>query len=118
MLNKPVFLTLCLLPALSACTATHPLPETIPAATHQTEQTSGNLIVFFAPDADAAALLQAAENYGASVLYHYQTLNGMALRPPAGVSVQEAAAYFQSLNGVLAVNEDRIMQLHRTDTPL
>lgn len=116
--NKHVFLTLCLLPALSACTATHPLSEAIPAATHQTEQTRGNLIIFFTPDADASALLQAAKNYGASVLYHYQTLNGMALRPPAGVSAQEATAYFQSLNGVLSVNEDRIMQLHRTDTPL
>ena len=75
------------------------------------EQLTRNLIIFYDREQGVAALLAAAQSYGANVIYQYQHLNGIAVAIPAGKEMQDAIRYFERVKGVLQVNQDSILQL-------
>ena len=75
------------------------------------DQLTRNLIIFYDREQSAAALLAAAQSYGANVIYQYQNLNGIAVAIPEGKEMQDAIRYFERVKGVLQVNQDRILQL-------
>ncbi|MCP1660915.1 S8 family serine peptidase [Neisseria perflava] len=103
------------LPALllGAChTLKQPQPVTAAVYAPAESSVSGNLIIFYDATVGTAPLMQAVQDYGASVLYQYKTLNGMAVRLPQGVSAEAAGAHFRQIKGVLSAEPDRVMQLH------
>ena len=75
------------------------------------EQLTRNLIIFYDREQGVAALLAAAQSYGANVVYQYQHLNGIAVAIPEGKEMQDAIRYFERVKGVLQVNQDSILQL-------
>lgn len=75
------------------------------------DQLTRNLIIFYDREQGAAALLAAAQSYGANVIYQYQHLNGIAVAIPEGKEMQDAIRYFERVKGVLQVNQDSILQL-------
>ncbi|MGF6147643.1 Uncharacterised protein [Kingella potus] len=110
-MNTAVFpaaaLSFCL--AAAAC-AGNPQPVPTHAAEHPAA--SRNLIVFYDAQTGSAPLLQAAQAYGAKVVYEYKTMNGFALAVPQGKDMAAAEAYFSKVRGVLGVNRDQKLQLH------
>ena len=75
------------------------------------EQLTRNLIIFYDREQGVAALLAAAQSYGADVIYQYQHLHGIAVAIPEGKEMQDAIRYFERVKGVLQVNQDSILQL-------
>ena len=55
--------------------------------------------------------MKAVNDSGASLVYEYKNLHGIAIRPSAKTNIQDAIAYFQKVNGVLSVEQDRQMKL-------
>ena len=96
--TRTTALLLCVL--LTACA---------PAA----RQTTGNLIIFYDSRTGPAPLMQAVKDYGATLIYEYRNLHGIAVRPPQNVPVREAAAHFKQVKGVLTVNQDQIIDFLR-----
>lgn len=101
--------------ALSACAGT--TPEVVRPAPPAPDAADSlpqphNLIVFFNDAKDRAPLLAAARDYGAEVLYNYQSLNAVALKIPSHKSLDEAERHFAALPGVLAANRDQSHRLH------
>lgn len=107
-----IYLLLPLLAALNACSITAEQPEANHALSAARADETGNLIIFYDRQTGGAPLLKAIESYGATLIYHYKNLNGMAVSPPKNVSAEQAAAYFAKVDGVLSVQPDRMMQLH------
>lgn len=70
-----------------------------------------NLIIYYDPATGNKKLLNAAEKYGSEILYVYKNINGIAVTVPKGHTLREAVRYFESINGVLSVTEDRKMQI-------
>lgn len=70
-----------------------------------------NLIIYYDPSAGNEELLKAARQYGSSIIYVYQNINGIAVTVPADKSIADAIRYFGELKGVLYVTEDKEMQL-------
>ena len=56
--------------------------------------------------------MQAVKDYGATLIYEYRTFRGIVIRPPQNVPLQDAAAHFEQVKGVLAVNQDQITPLY------
>ena len=97
---------------LCACQS-QSLPEqapTTPSYRH-TQATTGNLIIFYDTQIGSKPLMQAVKDSGASLVYEYKNLHGIAIRPSAKTNIQDAIAYFQKVNGVLSVEQDRLMKL-------
>ena len=57
-----------------------------------------------------APLLEAAEKYGAEIIYRYENFNGVALVIPEGKDVNEAIRYFRAVKGVTAVNRNNTVR--------
>lgn len=108
--TRTTALLLCVL--LTACTSPvrHIPPPPQTAGTEQ--KTSGNLIIFYDSQTGPAPLMQAVKDYGATLIYAYRTLRGIVIRPPQNVPLQDAAAHFEQVKGVLAVNQDQITPLY------
>lgn len=56
--------------------------------------------------------MQAVKDYGATLIYAYRTLRGIVIRPPQNVPLQDAAAHFEQVKGVLTVNQDNTALLN------
>ena len=69
------------------------------------------LIVYYNNAAGKKSLLKAIKNYGATILYNYNSINCLAIKLPQGKNVDEAKAHFEKVKGVVQVNYDKIMQL-------
>lgn len=95
---------------LCACQS---LPEQAPATPSypRTQATTGNLIIFYNTQIGSKPLMQAVKDSGASLVYEYKNLHGIAIRPSAKTNIQDAIAYFQKVNGVLSVEQDRLIKL-------
>ena len=78
----------------------------------QAQDTTGNLIIFYDGQTGPAPLMQAVKDYGATLIYAYRTLRGIVIRPPQNVPLQDAAAHFEQVKGVLTVNQDQITPLY------
>ena len=77
----------------------------------QTQDTTGNLIIFYDAQTGSAPLLKAVKASGASLIYEYKNLNGIAIRPASKTNIEDAIAYFKKVNGVLSVEQDRLLKL-------
>lgn len=55
--------------------------------------------------------MKTVKDSGASLVYEYKNLHGIAIRPAANTNIQDVIAYFQKVNGVLSVEQDRLMKL-------
>ena len=55
--------------------------------------------------------MKAVNDSGAILVYEYKNLHGIAIRPSAKNNIQDTIAYFQKVNGVLSVEQDRLMKL-------
>ena len=55
--------------------------------------------------------MKTVKDSGASLVYEYKNLHGIAIRPAANTNIQNVIAYFQKVNGVLSVEQDRLMKL-------
>jgi putative lipoprotein len=56
-------------------------------------------------------LLKAAKTSGETLGYEYKNLNGIASRPASKTNIEDAIAYFTKVNGVLSVEQDRLLKL-------
>ena len=81
----------------------------IPA--QQAHDNTGNLIIFYNAQTGSEPLLKAVKASGASLIYEYKNLNGIAIRPSSKTKIEDAIAYFKKVNGVLSVEQDRLLKL-------
>ncbi|MBF1285308.1 MAG: hypothetical protein HXM85_03865 [Neisseria sp.] len=97
---------------LCACQSpSKPAQATEAISTRQVQATTGNLIIFYDEGIGSDSLMKAVKDSGASLVYEYKNLHGIAIRPSAKTNIQDAIAYFQKINGVLSVEQDRLMKL-------
>lgn len=71
---------------------------------------SNTLIIFYDKEIGNKPLMQAVKNQGATIIYKYANLNGIAIKLPEGKNVDDAKAHFEKVKGVIQVNYDRIMR--------
>lgn len=110
-MNK-TFAFILLSALLCACQSqSKPAQATEAVPTRQVQATMGNLIIFYDKDIGSGSLMKAVKDSGASLVYEYKNLHGIAIRPSAKTNIQDAIAYFQKVNGVLSVEQDRLMKL-------
>ena len=96
---------------LTACAS--PVRHIPPLPTAGTEQnTSGNLIIFYDGQTGPAPLMHAVKDYGTTLIYAYRTLRGIVIRPLQNIPLQDAAAHFEQVKGVLTVDQDQITPLY------
>ena len=69
------------------------------------------LIIFYDGASGKKSLMRAIKKYGATILYDYSNMNGVAIKLPQGKNVDEAKAHFEKVEGVVQVNYDKIVQL-------
>ena len=70
------------------------------------------LIISYDTEVGTDALDSAVVKMGAEVLYRYRIINAIAIRIPDGLDINDAIATLSHIDGVLAVNRDRIYHLH------
>ena len=85
--------------------------STVIPSQQQAQDTTGNLIIFYDAQTGSAPLLKAVKTSGASLIYEYKNLNGIAIRPSSKTKIKDAIAYFKKVNGVLSVEQDRLLKL-------
>lgn len=81
-----------------------------PAAHPAVDPAQQVLLVYYDPAVGSAPLLKAIEERGATLIYKYEHINGVAVSVPK--SDADAAAHFRKVAGVLSVERDRVVQLH------
>ena len=69
------------------------------------------LIISYDTIVGTAPLDSAIKAYGAEVKYRYRIVNALAITIPEDKDIHEAIRYFSQVEGVLAVNRDRIYHL-------
>ena len=84
----------------------------VPAQGKDEMYAAHTLIINYDPDVGCNALDSAIRAYGAEVKYRYRIINALAITIPEDKDIHEAIKYFSSVEGVIAVNRDRIMHLH------
>ena len=77
----------------------------------QAQDTTGNLIIFYDAQTGSAPLLKAVKTSGATLVYEYKNLHGIAIRPSSKTNIEDAITYFKKVNGVLSVERDRLLKL-------
>lgn len=70
-----------------------------------------NLIIFYDTGIGKEPLLEAIKDYGATILYDYSIIPGVAVRIPEGKDIIEAIEYFAAIKGVTSVERDHIYHL-------
>lgn len=78
--------------------------------TMKQNRTGRTLIIMYNAETGEAPLLEAAEKYGAEIIYRYENFNGVALVIPDGKDVNEAIRYFRAVKGVTAVNRNNTVR--------
>ena len=77
----------------------------------QAQDTTGNLIIFYDDQTGSAPLLKAVKTSGATLVYEYKNLYGIAIRLSSKTNIEDTIAYFKKINGVLSVEQDRLLKL-------
>ena len=97
---------------LCACQSpSTPAQSTATSSQQQAQDTTGNLIIFYDAQIGSAPLLKAVKISGATLVYEYKNLHGIAIRPSSKTNIEDAIAYFKKVNGVLSVEQDRLLKL-------
>lgn len=99
--------------SMTTCKSTKEVQIDTPAVAQQPQQQAQTrtLIVTCDSEADTETLLKAAKEYGAEVIYTYESVNGFALRIPEGKDIKAAIEYFRVIKGVNSVTRDRTYKL-------
>ena len=69
------------------------------------------LIIMVDAEVGKEPLRKAVEKYGATIVYDYNLVHGMAIRIPDGGDIHKTMAYFKKVEGVVSVERDRIRRL-------
>lgn len=97
---------------LCACQSpSTPTQSTATPSQQQAQDTTNNLIIFYDAQIGSAPLLKAVKTSGATLVYEYKNLYGIAIRPSSKTNIEDAIAYFKKVNGVLSVEQDRLLKL-------
>ena len=99
-----ILLRACQSPSTPAQSTATPSPQ-------QAQDTTGNLIIFYDAQTGSAPLLKAVKISGATLVYEYKNLHGIAIRPSSKTNIEDAIAYYKKVNGVLSVEQDRLLKL-------
>lgn len=107
-----VFLTIVLFPS---CSSKRKLlkhgPLLKPTTVDTAAVTTRTLIVWYDKETGKQPLLKACDSIGAEIIYEYSNFNAVALRIPDGMKMSKAVSRLSKVEGVIAVNRDRIMHL-------
>ena len=68
-------------------------------------------LVSYDAETGKGPLLKAIEEYGIEIVYDYKIISGMALKKPAGKSLEETMEYIRKVEGVVAVEYDHIIKI-------
>lgn len=117
-MTKPLpFLLLLLLP-LSGCKSRKPVAELSVRPLVEAREGWGGieyapstLIIMVDAEVGKEPLRKAIEKYGATIIYDYSIIPGMAIRIPDDKTLEEAIVYFKKVRGVVSVERDRITRL-------
>lgn len=72
----------------------------------------GTLIIFYDKEVGNVPLMAAVDEHGAKLVYEYKSLHGIAISLPKGEeTIEEMIQRFKSVDGVLSVEQDKIMKL-------
>jgi hypothetical protein len=82
-----------------------------PVAIGTDEYSPHTLIIYYDGEVGAAPLLEAAKRMGCEIIYQYNNFQGVALRVPDKIKIEDAIGVFKKEKGVTQVNRDRIMHL-------
>ena len=104
-------LTAC---AGASCRARHAIGQRQPQ--HHTPSASDQhsptvFLVMYDAEVGKGPLLEAIQNYGCEIIYDYHIINGMALKKPDEVSLEQTMQHFKTVKGVLSVDYDHIYRL-------
>jgi len=71
------------------------------------------LIIHYDSEVGKQPLMQAVQDYGAELIYDYNSFPAIAIRVPDSVDIHDAIRHFELVQGVLQVSRDRKVQLMR-----
>lgn len=112
MKSKTTSLIATTLLAFNINTYTHAKTKAI-AMTTQINKVNHNLIIFYNPDiTNTTELIQAVNQYDATLLYRYNMLHAIAIAIPKNQTLEDAEHYFYQIKGVQLINRDYIQQLN------
>ena len=69
------------------------------------------LLIFFDSSIGKDALLEAIEEYGATIIYEYRIINSVAIRIPEGTFIGDAIEFFKNVDGVTLVKRDQMLHI-------
>ena len=78
---------------------------------NQTQYSPNTLIIFYDTLIGKEYLLNAIEEYNATIIYDLKIINSISIKIPENANIEDAIEYFQKVEGVLAVNRDAINQI-------
>lgn len=81
------------------------------ASNTELEYSKNILIIFFDTKVGNQYLLQAIEELNAEVIYHYSTMNGMAIKISKSKNLDKYISYLKNVKGVLSVNKDYVIKI-------
>ena len=73
---------------------------------------ASTLIISYDSEIGDSALMQAVKDTKAKLIYHYNIINGIAIRIPQNMTMPEAIKYFKKVKGVIAVERDHVAHLN------
>ncbi len=107
---KNILLPCLLALAIAGCHSARPLQS--PPLPAQSAPNGSTLIIYYDATIGKAKLLEAAQQYKATVIYQYNELNGIAVTIPASATQEEAMRFFQNVPGVVSVQPDGVNKLY------
>lgn len=71
-----------------------------------TQYNPKTLIIYYNQDNGKKNIIEAVKQYGATILYTYSNINGIAISIPESKTLEESIQYFKKIKGVLEVTKD------------
>jgi len=71
-----------------------------------TQYNPKTLIIYYNQDNGKKNILEAIKQYGATILYTYNNINGIAISIPESKTQEESIQYFKKIRGVLEITKD------------
>ena len=71
-----------------------------------TQYNPKTLIIYYNQNNGKKNIVEAIKQYGATILYSYNNINGIAISIPEGKTLEESIQYFKKIKGVVEVNKD------------
>lgn len=75
------------------------------------EYSPTTLLILYDAEIGKEPLMKAIKEYGATIIYDYHMMNGMAIRKPDDKTLEESIVFFRKVKGVLTVERDHIIRL-------